>query len=120
MTVKTVSKLSINDSGKIQLGVSYTPDTANTGVDNTSVKSDGIRKHGIYANGVDRFEIDRSIKDAVTIGLSLEQKLAEDVELKLTTTGEYGKSVDKIKKFANKDDKNPQENISCITWELIT
>mgnify|MGYP003341280542 FL=1 len=102
-------KLSINDSGKIQLGVSYTPDTVNTGVDNPSVKSDGIRKHGIYANGVDRFEIDRSIKDAVTIGLSLEQKLAEDVELKLTTTGEYGKSVGKIKKFANKDDKNPQE-----------
>lgn len=102
-------KLSINESGKIQLGVSYTPDTANTGVDNPSVKSDGIRKHGIYANGVDRFEIDRSIKDAVTIGLSLEQKLAENVELKLTTTGEYGKSVGKIKKFANKDDKNPEE-----------
>ena len=102
-------KLSINDSGKIQLGVSYTPDTANTGVDNPSVKSDGIRKHGIYANGVDRFEIDRSIKDAVTIGLSLEQKLAENVELKLTTTGEYGKSVGKIKKFASKDDKKPEE-----------
>ena len=102
-------KLSINDSGKIQLGVSYTPDTANTGVDNPSVKSDGIRKHGIYADGVDRFEIDRSIKDAVTIGLSLEQKLAEDVELKLTTTGEYGKSVGKIKKFASKDDQNPEE-----------
>jgi len=31
------------------------------------------------------------------------------VELKLTTTGEYGKSVGKIKKFASKDDKNPQE-----------
>ena len=29
--------------------------------------------------------------------------------MKLTTTGEYGKSVGKIKKFANKDDKNPEE-----------
>ena len=67
-------------------------------MDNPLVKSDGIKKHRIYANGIDRFEIDRSIKDTVTIGLSLEQKLAENVGLKLTTTGEYGKSVGKIKK----------------------
>jgi len=102
-------KLSINDSSKIQLGISYTPDTANTGMDNPSVKSDKKKEYRIGISGIDRFEIDRSIKDAVTIGLSLEQKFAANVELKLTTTGEYGKSVGKIKKFANKQDKTPQE-----------
>lgn len=54
-------KFSTSDSSKIQLGISYTPDTANTGVEKPSEKSDGIKKYTINANGIDRFEIDRSI-----------------------------------------------------------
>ena len=100
-------KFDLTDSSKIRLGISYTPDSANTGVEKPSDKSDGIKKYAVGEATIDRFEIDRSVKDAVTGGIVLEQKLTEEAELKLALTGEYGKSAGKIKKFANKDDKNP-------------
>lgn len=102
-------KFDLTDSSKIRFGISYTPDSANTGIDKPSVKSDGITKYAIEETTLDRFEIDKSVKDALTGGIVLEQKLTEEAELKLALTGEYGKSVGKIKKFANKDDKNPLE-----------
>ncbi|MCP5363478.1 MAG: porin [Rickettsiaceae bacterium] len=102
-------KFDLTDSSKIRLGISYTPDSANTGVEKPSDKSDGIKKYAVGEATIDRFEIDRSVKDAVTSGIILEQKLTEEAELKLALTGEYGKSAGKIKKFANKDDKNPLE-----------
>ena len=95
----------MTDSSKIRLGISYTPDSANTGIDKPSVKSDGITKYAVEEATIDRFEIDKSVKDAITSGLVLEQKLTEEAELKLALTGEYGKSVGKIKAFANKDAK---------------
>lgn len=100
-------KFNLTDSSKIRLGISYTPDSANTGVEKPSDKSDGIKKYAVGEPTIDRFEIDRSVKDAVTGGIVLEQKLTEEAELKLALTGEYGKSAGKIKKFANKDDQNP-------------
>lgn len=100
-------KFDLTDSSKIRLGISYTPDSANTGVEKPSDKSDGIKKYAVGEATIDRFEIDRSVKDAITSGIVLEQKLTEEAELKLALTGEYGKSAGKIKKFANKDDKNP-------------
>ena len=102
-------KFDLTDSSKIRLGISYTPDSANTGVEKPSDKSDGIKKYAVGEPAIDRFEIDRSVKDAITSGIVLEQKLTEEAELKLAITGEYGKSAGKIKKFANKDDKNPLE-----------
>jgi hypothetical protein len=102
-------KFDLTDSSKIRLGISYTPDSANTGVEKPSDKSDGIKKYAVGETTIDRFEIDRSVKDAITSGIVLEQKLTEEAELKLALTGEYGKSAGKIKKFANKDDKNPLE-----------
>lgn len=102
-------KFNLTDSSKIRLGISYTPDSANTGVEKPSDKSDGIKKYAVGETTIDRFEIDRSVKDALTSGIVLEQKLTEEAELKLALTGEYGKSAGKIKKFANKDDKNPLE-----------
>ena len=102
-------KFDLTDSSKIRLGISYTPDSANTGVEKPSDKSDGIKKYAVGEATIDRFEIDRSVKDALTGGIILEQKLMEEAELKLALTGEYGKSAGKIKKFANKDDKNPLE-----------
>jgi hypothetical protein len=100
-------KFDLTDTSKIRLGISYTPDSANTGVEKPSDKSDGIKKYAVGEPTIDRFEIDRSVKDAITSGIVLEQKLTEEAELKLALTGEYGKSVGKIKKFANKDDQNP-------------
>lgn len=102
-------KFDLTDSSKIRLGISYTPDSANTGIEKPSDKSDGIKKYTVGEATIDRFEIDRSVKDALTSGIVLEQKLTEEAELKLALTGEYGKSAGKIKKFANKDDKNPLE-----------
>jgi len=100
-------KFDLTDSSKLQLGISYTPDSANTGVEKPSENSVGIKKYVIEDNRVNRFERDNSIKDAVTGGIVLTQKLTEEAELKLALTGEYGKSVGKIKQFANKNDKDP-------------
>jgi len=100
-------KFDLGESGKVQLGISYTPDSANTGVEKPSENSVGIKKYAIETAGIDRFERDNSIKDAVTGGIVLTQKLTEEAELKLALTGEYGKSVGKIKQFANKNDKDP-------------
>jgi hypothetical protein len=103
-------KFELGESGKIQIGISYTPDSANTGVEKPSENSVGIKKYAIETPVIDRFERDNSIKDAVTAGLVLTtQKLADEAELKLALTSEYGKSVGKIKRFANKEDKNPVE-----------
>jgi len=102
-------KFAISDASKVQVGVSYTPDTANTGIGSPSEKSDGVKKKTIDKDGVDRFEIDRSVKDAITAGILFEQKLEEDIELKLALTGEYGNSVGRVKKFVSKEDKEPQE-----------
>lgn len=102
-------KFALTESSKLQFGISYTPDSANTGIDKPSVKSDSVGKYEIAEAAIDRFEIDKSVKDAVTSGLVFEKKLTEEAELKLALTGEYGKSVGKIKKFVNKDDKTPQE-----------
>ena len=93
----------------MQIGISYTPDTSNTGVSAPRTKSDGIDKKIIAVNDIDRFEFDISVKDAVSGGIVLEQKFSEDIKLKLAITGEYGKSVGKAKKFATKDDKSPKE-----------
>jgi hypothetical protein len=100
-------KFTIGDTSKVQIGISYTPDTANTGIGTPSEKSDGIKKKTVGVTGLDRFEMDRSVKDAITAGISLEQQFAENVELKLALTGEYGKSAGNAKKFATKLDKNP-------------
>jgi hypothetical protein len=100
-------KFDMGESGKVQLGISYTPDSANTGVEKPSENSVGIKKYAVEADGIDRFERDNSIKDAITGGIVLTQKLTEEAELKLALTGEYGKSAGKIKKFANKNDKDP-------------
>jgi hypothetical protein len=102
-------KFEISDVSKVQIGVSYTPDTANTGIGSPSEKSDGVNKRTIGKDGVDRFEIDRSVKDAITTGIVFEQKLKEDIELKLALTGEYGKSTGKAKKFISKEDTEPKE-----------
>jgi hypothetical protein len=102
-------KFALSESSKLQFGISYTPDSANTGIDKPSTKSDGITKYAIEEPTLERFEIDKSIKDALTGGIVFEQKLTEEAELKLALTGEHGKAVGKIKKFATKDAKDPLE-----------
>lgn len=101
-------KFSATNTSKVQLGMSYTPDTSNTGFSTKpSEKSDGLRKKLVCTSDIDRFEIDKSIKNAVTVGISIEQQLPKNISLKLALTNEYGKSVGDIKKFTTRIDKNP-------------
>lgn len=100
-------KFAIGEANKVQIGISYTPDTANTGADSAKEKSDGIQKKTIGGEAVQRFELDRSIKDAITAGIVLEHNISDTSNLTFAITGEYGKTVGKAKKYASKDDKEP-------------
>ncbi len=98
-----------NDTSKVQMGISYTLDTANTGICNSNEKSDTIKKETFSEAGFDRFEIDKSVKNTVTAGVSFEQTLKENIQLKLALTGEYGRSIGKAKEYISEDDVNPKE-----------
>ena len=106
-------KFAFGESTKLQAGISYSPDSSNTGADNPDTHSSGvdIRKvERLNVNGledIDRFEIDRTVKDAISGGVALEQNLGDGIDLKVGITGEYGKAAGKAKKFARKDDENP-------------
>lgn len=98
----------IGDTTKVQVGVSYTPDSSNTGAGSPGDKSKADKKE-IGSDDIHRFEINKSVTDAVTAGIKLEQKFSDDISAKIALTGEYGKTKGKAKKFAIEDDKNPQE-----------
>lgn len=100
-------KFNFGDSTKVQVGVTYTPDSSNTGADNPGTNSSGLDKRSIGTTGIDRFEIDRTVKDAVSAGVALEQNFTDGVDFKLALTGEYGKAAGKAKRFATEDDKKP-------------
>jgi len=85
-----------------QAGISYTPDTANTGgnkninnvaFDNTvtgiTKVNTGIKRH-IVENS-ELITINQNLVDSVSGGLTYEHALGEDADLKLSVTGEYGK-----------------------------
>ena len=99
----------LSDKSKVQIGISYTPDSSNTGAGSPNKKTDGLKKQTIGKDDIDRFEIDRSVKDAITAGVLFEQNFTESMSLKLALTGEYGNSVGKAKQFVNKDDKEGKE-----------
>ena len=100
-------KFELGSSTKLQVGVSYTPDSSNTGADNPTTNSSGVDTRKVETGGIDKFTIDRSVKDALSGGVSLEQNFADGVDAKLAVTGEYGKSAGSAKKFAIPDDTNP-------------
>lgn len=108
-------KFDFSDSTKVEAGVTYTPDSSNTGADNPGTNSSGVdkRKVEIAATAttpaINRFEIDRTVKDAVSAGITLEQNFADGVDFKLALTGEYGKAAGKAKQFTNKDDTTPAD-----------
>ena len=98
--------MKVGTNTKVQLGISYTPDSSNTGAGELVEKSK-VDKKKIEEADLHRFEIDRSVTDAVTAGINLEQRFSNNIKLKVALTGEYGKTAGKAKKFAKKDDKNP-------------
>lgn len=95
-------KFDLGNSTRIQIGVSYIPDSSNTGADNPDSHSSGLDKRVVYAAEADetyRFEIDRTVKDAFSGGVCVEQNLADGVDMEVAFTGEYGKSAGKAKRF---------------------
>jgi hypothetical protein len=106
-------KFKFSDSTKAQVGITYTPDSSNTGTDNLGINSSGVGKRTIeiattpISSVVNRFDIDKTVKDAFSAGATLEQSFTDGVDFKLAVTGEYSKAAGKAKQFTNKDDTTP-------------
>lgn len=98
-------KFDLGTSTKIQAAISYTPDSSNTGADNPSTNSRKNDTRTVENDDIDRFEIDGSVKDAISGGVTIEQNFTDGIDLKVALTGEYGKSAGKAKKYNAQDKK---------------
>lgn len=90
---------------KVQIGVTYIADSANTGADSPDRQSSGTSKYVVStaADKADRFEIDSTTKDTFTAGIALEQNISDGVDFKVALTGEYGKAAGKAKQYENNE-----------------
>lgn len=86
-------KFKFGSGTKIQLGITYIPDSSNTGVGSATAASSGARTIKISLDGNEAFVIDSSVKDAFSGGICLEQNISDGVDFKLAVTGEHGKSA---------------------------
>jgi hypothetical protein len=111
-------KFELGSSTKLQVGASYTPDSSNTGADNPSTNSSGEDIRKVETGGIDRFVIDRSVKDAVSGGVVVEQNFADGIDAKIALTGEYGKSAGRAKKFATTADNTKADLDTITTFKL--
>lgn len=93
-------KFDFGKGAKIQMGISYTPDSSNTGADDPTKNSTRVEIKKIGRNGVatnEYFKFDQSVKDAISGGVILQQNISDGVDLKLALTGEYGKASNAMK-----------------------
>lgn len=102
-------KFVLGDTTKMQVGVSYTPDSSNTGAGAANENTTSLSTKKIGLDSLHKFEIDKSVIDAVTTGVTLEQKINDDMSFKMALTGEYGETKGKAKKYLIKDNKSPKE-----------
>jgi len=116
-------KFEFGQGAKIQIGISYTPDSSNTGADDTNKNSTRVEIKKIKKDSTDPnhyFKFDQSIKDAISGGVVLEQNISDGVDLKLALTGEYGKASN-VKKMNNTNDyPDPLKDTSDAQKELGT
>lgn len=117
-------KFEFGQGAKIQMGISYTPDSSNTGADDTNKNSTRVEikkiKRKDSADPNHYFKFDQSIKDAISGGVVLEQNISDGVDLKLALTGEYGKASN-VKKMNNTNDSpDPLKDTSDAQKELGT
>lgn len=102
-------KFNLGEKNKVQLGITYIPDSSNTGISGkpdkvcTAIEERIILKEEDLDDTNDgdivSFEIDQNVKNAFTAGLTFESNLAEGVDLKVGLTGEYGKPTGKAKRY---------------------
>ncbi len=102
-------KFEFGTGSKLQVGVSYIPDSANTGADTISTNSNKPAKKVI--SSTQYFKIDQSVKNAVAGGVVLEQNISDGVDLKIGLTGQVAKSSGRAQLFdsTDTDEKNPLE-----------
>jgi hypothetical protein len=117
-------KFEFGQGAKIQMGISYTPDSSNTGADDTNKNSTRVEikkiKRKDSADPNHYFKFDQSIKDAISGGVVLEQNISDGVDLKLALTGEYGKASN-VKKMNNTNNSaDPLKDTSDAQKELGT
>jgi len=116
-------KFEFGQVAKIQIGISYTPDSSNTGADDTNKNSTRVEIKKIKKDSTDPnhyFKFDQSIKDAISGGVVLEQNISDGVDLKLALTGEYGKASNAKKMNNTNDSPDPLKDTSDAQKELGT
>jgi len=116
-------KFDFGKGAKIQMGISYTPDSSNTGADDPSKNSTRVEIKKIGRNGVatnEYFKFDQSVKDAISGGVVLEQNISDGVDLKLALTGEYGKASNAKKMNNTNGSPDPLKDTSDAQKELGT
>lgn len=79
-----------------QAGISYTPDTSNTG-DLKVRGADSSVGEKVYDDGTATYTDHRVKKDVITAGISFEHEFGDDGSLKLAVVGEQGTPVKKGK-----------------------
>lgn len=103
-------KFNLAETTKVQIGVSYAPDSTNHGHVSLGNNSD-VNHDKIEINtDIKSISIDRNVKDIISGGISLEQNISDGIDLKLAATGELGKSAGKFKKTMTDETIAPIES----------
>ncbi len=88
----------LTETTKVQVGVSYIPDSSNTGdISLTNDSTKNIDDHKIETD-IKEIKINKNVKNVITGGISLEQNISDGIDLKVALTGEFGKSAGKVTK----------------------
>jgi len=97
-------KFEFAQGSNIQIGISYIPDSSNTGADSPSKNSVRTDKKGI--SDTEYFVFDKSVKNALSGGVTIKHSIADGIDLKIGLTGEFGKAS-KAQKFNIADTTKP-------------
>ncbi len=87
----------------IQFGITYTPDTSNVGVGGFSKDYTPSSKTRALEVGTNTYSDSQSYKDLIAYGVALTHHLADNTDIKVTFTGETGKSAKRGVVFATAD-----------------
>ena len=105
-------KIGITGSSKIQFGISYIPDSGNTGADSFSKNSTGEQNKSLTPDGSRFIEINKAVKDSFSAGISFEQNISDGVDFKTAFTGEYGKAAGKAKEMLKNSDTGSNDLVA--------
>jgi hypothetical protein len=104
---------------KIQFGISYIPDSPNTGYGPVNKKNPS--KYNYFMDDGSVATIDTSIKHAISYGVSFEHNISDGVDLKLAFNGIHGKpSKEAIIKNKDKSKKQKVEVSNLNSYNFGT